>query len=149
VDERGKRNYSFRERKRFITKKIMEFNYKVSVKKDFEETVEVLQKEIAEAGMRVLHVHDIQKALEEKGFQREPFKIIEFCSAKYAYNFLNLDSDIGLFLPCKITVYQEESQTFVSALRPVILGEFFPQLNLRKEIEEIDEIIHKIVEAVL
>jgi uncharacterized protein (DUF302 family) len=127
----------------------MDFNYKVSSKKSFVETVKVLQEEIVKAGMRVLHVHDIQKALGEKGFQREPFKIIEFCSARYAYNFLNLSSDIGLFLPCKIVVFQEDNQVFVSALRPLVLNKFFPELGLQKEIKEINEVIHKIVEAVL
>jgi len=39
--------------------------------------VENVQEEIAKAGMRVLHIHDVQKTLAEKGFKRDSFKIID------------------------------------------------------------------------
>ena len=56
----------------------MEFDYTISTDKNFDEAVKRVQEEIAKAGMRVLYVHDVQKTLGEKGFDREPFKIIEF-----------------------------------------------------------------------
>lgn len=92
----------------------MEFDYTVITIKDFDSAVKSVQEEIVKAGMRVLHIHDVQKTLAEKGFEREPFKIIEFCSAKYAYEFLNADIKIGLCLPCKINVYVKDGQTFIT-----------------------------------
>ncbi|OGC83966.1 hypothetical protein A3D68_00135, partial [Candidatus Adlerbacteria bacterium RIFCSPHIGHO2_02_FULL_52_17] len=95
----------------------MEFDYTITTTKTFVEAVQSVQDEIAKAGMRVLHVHDVQETLAEKGFAREPFKIIEFCSAKYANEFLNKDIKIGLCLPCKINVYTKDGQTFISGMR--------------------------------
>jgi hypothetical protein len=68
----------------------MEFDYTITTQKDFAGAVEGVQQEVAKAGMRVLYVHDVQATLIEKGFQREPFKIIEFCNAKYANVFYGL-----------------------------------------------------------
>ncbi|HEX9002452.1 MAG TPA: DUF302 domain-containing protein, partial [Blastocatellia bacterium] len=60
------------------------FEYTVTTNKSFEEAVEAIQRRAAENGFRVLHTHDVAATLAEKGFPREPLKIIEICNAKYA-----------------------------------------------------------------
>src|SRR3989338_2362741 len=124
----------------------MTFDYTTMTTKAFAEAVKSVQDEIANAGMRVLHVHDVQKTLSEKGFERDPFKIVEFCNAKYANDFLNADIKIGLCLPCKINVYVKDGQTFISGMRPVILPQFFPNADLGAKPEEIDQIIRNIID---
>lgn len=123
----------------------MEFDYTLTTAKTFDEAVESVQDEVAKAGLRVLYVHDVQKTLDEKGFPREPFKIIEFCNAKFADEFLKIDIKIGLCLPCKINVYSQDGQTFISGMRPVVLPQFFPQADLGEKPKEIDQIIQNII----
>ena len=123
----------------------MEFDYTTTTAKTFDEAVKSVQDEIAKAGMRILYVHDVQKALGEKGFAREPFKIIEFCNAKFANEFLNIDIKIGLCLPCKINVYIRDGETFISGMRPIILPQFFPLADLGERPKEIDQIIQNII----
>ena len=123
----------------------MEFDYTTTTVKSFDEAVLSVQDEIANAGMRVLCVHDVEKTLSEKGFQREPFKIVEFCNAKYADEFLNIDIKIGLCLPCKINVYTKDGQTVISGMRPIVLQQFFPQANLGERPKEVDQIIQNII----
>lgn len=123
----------------------MEFDYTVTTAKNFDSAVKSLEEGIAKAGMRVLYIHDVQKTLAEKGFEREPFKIVEFCNAKYANKFLNADIKIGLCMPCKINVYVKNEQTFISGMRPVILPQFFPEADLGDMPQEIDQIIHNII----
>ena len=72
----------------------MEFTYTKTTTKIFDVAVKSVEEEIAKANMGVLYIHDVQKTLEEKGFKRDSFKIIEFCNAKYANEFLNADIDI-------------------------------------------------------
>lgn len=122
------------------------FDYTVSTSKDFPSTVAAVQEAIAAAGMRVLHIHDVQATLAEKGFAREPLKIVEFCSAKFANEFLNIDVKIGLCLPCKINVYTKDGQTFISGMRPIILSMFFPNADLGSKPEEVDTIIRSIID---
>ncbi len=123
----------------------MEFDYTKTTTKAFDTAVQDVQDEVARAGMRVLYVHDVQKTLTEKGFERGPFKIVEFCSAKFANEFLNKDIKIGLCLPCKINVYAKDGQTFISGMRPIILPQFFPQADLGERPKEIDQIVQNII----
>jgi len=127
----------------------MEFDYTLTTTKTFDQTVQDVQDEIAKVGMRVLYVHDVQQTLDEKGFKREPFKIIEFCSAKFANEFLNKDIKIGLCLPCKINVYVKDGQTFISGMRPIVLSQFFPQVDLGERPKEIDLIIQNIINSAI
>ena len=122
-----------------------EFDYTTTTTKVFDEAVQSVQDEIIKAGMRVLYVHDVQKTLGEKGFERGPFKIVEFCSAKYAHEFLNMDIKIGLCLPCKINVYVKDGQTVISGMRPIILPQFFPKADLGEKPKEVDQIIQNII----
>ena len=124
----------------------MEFDYTITTTKTFDEAVQDAQAEIVKAGMRVLYIHDVQKTLGEKGFKRESFKIIEFCSAKFANEFLDKDMKLGLCLPCKINVYTKDGQTFISGMRPTILPKFFPEAQLGALPEEIDKLIKIIID---
>jgi len=125
--------------------KNMKFDYTIVTTKTFDDAVQGVQDEIAKAGMRVLYIHDVQETLGEKGFDREPFKIIEFCNAKFANEFLNMDIKIGLCMPCKINVYNKDGQTFISGMRPIVLPQFFPQVDFGERLKEIDQIIQNII----
>lgn len=124
---------------------IMNFDYTQITAKSFALAVQSVEEEIVKAGMRVLHIHDVQQTLSEKGFEREPFKIIEFCNAKYANEFLNADIKIGLCMPCKINVYVKDGKTFISGMRPIILPQFFPEADLGDKPQEIDQKIQNII----
>ena len=123
----------------------MNFDYTVTTKKSFDEAVKAVEQETKTVGFRVLYIHDVAVTLGEKGFQIEPFKIIEICNAKSAYAVLQADIKIGLCLPCKINVYVKNGQTFISGMRPIILPQFFPQAGLGERSKEIDQIIQNII----
>jgi len=123
----------------------MEFDYTTTTTKTFDDAVQGIQDEIVKDGMRVLYIHDVQKTLVDKGFQKEPFKIIEFCNAKFADEFLKIDMKIGLCLPCKINVYTKDEQTVISGMRPIVLSQFFPEANLGNRPQEIDQTIQDII----
>jgi len=133
----------------------MDFDYTQATLKSFDSAVQSVEDEIAKAGMRVLYIHDVQETLAEKGFAREPFKIVEFCNAQYANDFLNADINIGLCMPCKINVYVKDGpasaeasagkQTFISGMRPTVLSQFFPDVDLGDKPQEIDQKIQTII----
>jgi len=93
----------------------------------------------------VLHVHDVKATLEGKGFKRDPLKIIEICNAKYANEVLKADVRIALMLPCPISVYEENGKTFISALRPKVIADFYPEADIKETAEEVDRIVLEIV----
>ena len=124
----------------------MDFDYTVTTGKNVEAALASVQEEITKAGMRVLHVHDVQATLAEKGIQREPYRIVEFCNAKYASEFLRADPKIGLCMPCKINVYVHEGKVFFSGMRPIVLPQFFPHVDLGNMPQEVDAIVRSIID---
>ena len=124
----------------------MDFDYTITTEKSFDEAVKEVEQETKNAGFKVLYIHNVTATLKEKGFEIEPFRIIEICNAKSAYAVLKADIKIGLCLPCKINVYQKDGKIYISGMRPVILSQFFPKADLGNLPEEVDEIIRGIID---
>ena len=122
------------------------FEKTVSTEKSFDEAVAAVERKTAEKGFRVLHTHDVAATLAEKGFPREPLKIIEICNAKYASQVLNKDIRISLMLPCPISVYVRDGKTNISTMLPTSITEFFPEAGIDNLASEVEQVVLRIVE---
>jgi uncharacterized protein (DUF302 family) len=122
------------------------FEHTVATEKTFEEAVLAIEKKSAENGFRVLHTHDVAATLAEKGFPREPLKIIEICNAKYASQVLNKDVKISLMLPCPISVYVQGGKTEISTLLPSSIADFFPRAGIEGLAAEVESVVLRIIE---
>ena len=78
----------------------MNIEYMAESDKTFDAVVSEIERLAVEKSFRVLHVHDVQATLAEKGLQREPLKIIEICKGRFAYEALRKDINVSLFMPC-------------------------------------------------
>ena len=105
-----------------------------------------IERKSAENGFRVLHTHDVAATLAEKGFAREPLKIIEICNAKYASQVLNKDVKISLMLPCPISVYVQGGKTEISTLLPSSIADFFPRAGIEGLAAEVESVVLRIIE---
>ncbi len=123
------------------------FEYTVTTNKSFPEAVEAVEKKTVELGFRVLHTHDIASTLAEKGFPREPLKLVEICNAKYASQVLEKDVKVSLMLPCPISVYVQNGKTHISTLLPTSIAQFFPNAGIEGVASEVERVVLKIVEA--
>jgi len=124
----------------------MEFDYTVATGKDFDAAVEAVTQGVAAAGFRVLFVHDVAATLAEKGFQRERVSIVEMCNAKYASQVLAADVKIGLMLPCPIMVYAEEGKTFITTMRPSLIKDFFPHVDIEAVAQQVEDVLVAIID---
>ncbi|KXJ98008.1 MAG: hypothetical protein UZ17_ACD001002898 [Acidobacteria bacterium OLB17] len=105
-----------------------------------------IEQKAADKGFRVLHTHDVAATLAEKGFPREPLKIIEICNAKYASQVLDKDVKISLMLPCPISVYVKDGHTYISTLLPSSIGQFYPDAGIEGLAAEVERIVLQIIE---
>lgn len=121
--------------------------YVVESSKSFDETVEAVERKTAEQGFRVLHTHDVAATLAEKGFPREPMKIVEVCNARYASEALKKDIRLAVMLPCPICVYTERGKTFISTFRPSAMPSLFPEADVASLAAEVDRVVLKIVDG--
>ncbi len=124
-----------------------EIDYTVTSRWPFEEAVAAVQEGARRQGFGVLHVHDVQATLAAKGFARGPLKIIEVCHPRHAFEVLARDPKISLMLPCPISVYEEDGAVFVSALRPKLMGTFYPGAGIEAQAEAVDAAVRAIVDA--
>ena len=122
------------------------FEYTVTTEKPFADAVLAIETKSAEKGFLVLHTHDVAATLAEKGFPREPLKIIEICNAKYASQVLNKDVKISLMLPCPISVYVQGGRTAISTLLPSSIAEFFPGAGIEGLAAEVESVVLSIIE---
>ncbi len=121
------------------------FEFTVESAKRFDEAVAAVEQKAAEKGFRVLHTHDVSGLLQEKGFPREPLKIVEVCNARYASEVLSRDPRIANMLPCPITVYVEHGKTFITTMRPNALAAFYPGRGIESAAAAVEEIVLQIV----
>ena len=122
------------------------FDYTVETTKNVDETVAAIEATAQEKGFRVLYIHNVQATLAAKGFDIEPMKIIEICNAKFAYQVLAKDKKISLLLPCPISVFVEQGKTFISALKPRVLSDYYPGEGIEEIAGEVEKIVINLVE---
>lgn len=111
-------------------------DYTTLTEKSFEEAVNSVLEAIKKRGLRVLHIHDISGMLSSAGFSIEPLNIVEFCSEKFASELLRTDVKMSLIMPCKISVYVNGGKTYISALRPRAIGDFYTEFMYAAEEED-------------
>ncbi len=123
-----------------------QFQYTISSPKPFEAVVSAVERKTAEKGFRVLHTHDVAGTLAEKGFAREPLKIVEICNARYASEALKKDVSVALMLPCPIAVYTREGKTFLSTMLPSVLADFYPDAGIEGIAAAVEKTVLEILE---
>lgn len=124
----------------------MKLEYEIESSRPFTDVVSDVEKLTAENKFRVLHVHDVQATLADKGLERDPLKIIEICNATFAHQALIKDMRVSLFMPCKINVFTDGGKTRIKAMRPSAIAEFFPEAGLEDLAGEVDRVIVDIVD---
>jgi uncharacterized protein (DUF302 family) len=121
------------------------FQYTVNSNKPFEAAVSAVEQKTSEKGFRVLHTHDFAATLAEKGLTREPLTIIKICNARYANEALNKEVSVALMLPCPIAVYSKDGTTFISAMRPSALADFYPESGIEDIAAAVEKTVLEIV----
>ena len=125
-----------------------QFDYSVTTSKTVDEAVLAIEAKALEKGFRVLHIHDVKATLAAKGFEIEPMKIVEVCSAKFASQVLAADKKISLMLPCPISVYEEGSLTCIAALKPSAIAGFYPDAGIESVAADVERIILSIIDEI-
>lgn len=123
-----------------------DFAYRVATGKTVAEAADAVEAKAAEKGFRVLARHNVAGILREKGFPRPPMEIVELCAARHAHRVLEAEHLISLFLPCPVSVYEEDGRTFIATMRPTAIRAFFPQADLGEVPEEVESLLRSIVD---
>jgi uncharacterized protein (DUF302 family) len=87
--------------------------------RSFVETVERCRAELAREGFGVLTEIDVQATLKKKlDVDGEPYLILGACHPPSAHRALEAAPEVGVLLPCNVTVSREGGRTVVRAMNP-------------------------------
>lgn len=115
----------------------------------FEDAVDLVIKELQLQGFGILSDIDVQSKMKEKlDKDMKPYRILGACHPPSAYEVIQEEALIGLFLPCNVLLRQVEDGVEVSAIDPEammgILGN--PRIDaVAKDVrEKLVQVIEKI-----
>ncbi len=114
--------------------------YVTETEKDVETAARDLEEAVTRNKFGVLHVHDLQKTLKEKGVDfPNGCKILEVCNPQRAVQVLTGNMTVNMALPCRISVYREGGKTKIGMIRPTALLALFPgAADLKPVAEEVE-----------
>jgi uncharacterized protein (DUF302 family) len=114
--------------------------YIAETKKPFDQAVTDLEVAVKKHGFGVLHVHDLGNTLRSKGMDfKEECKVLEVCNPQQAAKVLSTDMRLNMALPCRISVYTENSTTKIGLIKPEkMLSALSEDENLAETANEVE-----------
>ena len=97
-----------------------DIDFRCTLDVPYEQAVELTTAALKTEGFGVLTQIDIQATLKEKlnaDFRR--YVILGACNPTLAHRALSANLDVGLLLPCNVTVYEEGEGSVVTAVDPM------------------------------
>ena len=127
----------------------MDYGFHTRVAGPFDATVQRVLDALKAEGFGVLSDIDIQKAMKEKlGHDVPAHRILGACNPPLAYEALQAEPDIGLLLPCNVTVRQGEGDMVeVGFLNPDLMVELTSNPALRAVAQEASARLHRVRDA--
>jgi uncharacterized protein (DUF302 family) len=121
----------------------------VTLDTSYEEAVERVTAELKKEGFGVLTEIDVRQTLKNKlDVDFRPYVILGACNPPLAYRALQAAPDVGLFLPCNVTVaVQEDGTVMVSIIDPYKMLQFIESDEVDAVAREADTRLRRVASA--
>lgn len=119
--------------------------YIVTSKKSVDELFHSLEKSIVDNQFGLQHVHNIEEKLNSKGVAFDKAcLVLDICNPHIAKEILDIDMSASAFLPCAISIFDNNGITTISVIKPTSI---FPVLNekLKNAAFKVEERLVKII----
>ncbi|MDX1501262.1 MAG: DUF302 domain-containing protein [Thermoanaerobaculia bacterium] len=115
----------------------------------FDEAVQRCRELLAGEGFGVLTEIDVQATLKKKlDVDRDPYLILGACHPPSAYRALTAQPEVGVLLPCNVTVSVESGRTTVRAMNPQSALGILDDPQLAEVADEVGAALRRVVAAV-
>ncbi len=120
--------------------------YKIETDKSFDEVLNTFEDVAKEKGFGTLKVYNFTEILKEKGFPIDKqIAVFEICNPKFAHEVLNTNSEVSMFLPCKVSLVHENGKTSLSILEPQEILVLLKADGLSSLFKEVDTLLKEIL----
>lgn len=114
----------------------------------FPEAMNALQTAIVEEGFKVSRVQRVDIGLTSSGYNTAEYRIVFFMREDVIHDIVKQHPELIAFLPLKITIFAEGSETILVTLNPLKLAEFFPDLKMDKTFASWNDGVIRILDRV-
>ena len=126
-----------------------EYGIKKTLDCTYDEAVAKAREGLAKEGFGVLTEIDVKATLKKK--LDEDFRnyiILGACNPAFALKAFNLETEIGLFLPCNVIVYENDNgSVVVSAIDPLVMMSMIDTPGLAELAAEVKDKLQNVIDA--
>jgi uncharacterized protein (DUF302 family) len=95
----------------------------------------------------VIHVHDLQKTMKEKGVDYNgECAVFEVCNPQQAKRALEANPAISTVLPCRISVYQRGEERVIATFLPTAMMQLFESAGLEPVAQEVETVVKAMID---
>ena len=100
------------------------YGFAVTLDLDMAAAEEKVRAALKVEGFGVLTEIDVAATLKEKlDLDRPPYKILGACNPNFASKALEVDLELGLFMPCNVVLHPDGDRTTVLAMDPGVMSQ--------------------------
>jgi uncharacterized protein (DUF302 family) len=115
----------------------------------YKTVIELVREALKKEGFGVLTEIDVQEKMKEKlDIDMNKYIILGACNPPNAYKAILAEENIGLMLPCNIIVYEKDSKTVLSVIRPTVAMQMVDNVELQKIAEAVEGQLKKAFDAI-
>lgn len=124
--------------------------YTLTTSKSVNEAAKALQDSIVANKFGVMQIHNLQESMTKKDVEfNHECLIFEVCNPVSAKKVLEANMSLSTALPCRISVYEEDSKTYISTIKPTMLLSMFKVPQMEEVALEVENTIFKIMQEAI
>ncbi len=112
----------------------------------FEETIESVKRAAVGKNFRLIRDQILEDGLYPPEQQNSRQMMVYFCNFKFLYDAMALDPRVGLFLPCRVTVVEQDGKVLVMTINPKRLAHLFNNAELDRACDAMYKLYEEILE---
>lgn len=113
------------------------------------QTIKNVENAVLSANMRLIRVQNLDQGLVEPEKENRKRVIVYACGFNFLYEALKVDSRVGIFLPCRITIVEHKGKVTLMAVNPKRLSIFFNNDELNELCGQMKESYTDLIEEAL
>ncbi len=111
-----------------------------------EETIENLKMAIADQNFTMIRTDYVEHGFVEEGKENKQQVVLHFCNFNFLFKALAIDPRAGIFLPCRVTVTEQDGKVQVASINPMRLSGLFNNDELQAACKQMTGIYETIIE---
>ncbi len=113
---------------------------------DLHETVTRVKRAVEGHNFRLIREQFLEQGLMPPGQEERHQIMVYFCNFQFLYEAMAIDPRVGLFLPCRITVLEQDGKVLVMSVDPRGLSALFNNSELNEACRQMHEAYQAIIE---